>query len=181
MLGRGRASRDAHALDTFEPRRVDFLGVVDEVSPGATILSYFSQALRVGTIVGAQDENQSGPRSQALHGSLAVLCGVADVVARGRHQFGEAPPQNVDDGVGIVHTQSGLSDDGNALRIRHLSALRLVRRTYKLDVAGDLTHRSGHFFVALMSYENDRAAFVAESYGLEMNLGDEGARGVNYL
>src|SRR5207253_3390909 len=99
VFGSGGAGGEGHALDALEPRWVDFGSVINQVGSGSGTLRHFLKAFRVRAVVRTHHQDQVRPLGKDLDGGLAVLGGVADVIARGGDQARKAPPERVDDHV----------------------------------------------------------------------------------
>src|SRR5207248_10484865 len=71
------------------------------------------QAHAVGAVAAAQHDDGVGLGDQLLDRLLAVLGGVADVVARGADDVGEPAAQGVDDALGVVDAEGGPGEVGD--------------------------------------------------------------------
>ena len=179
MFGGGGAGGKGHALHALEPRRVDFGSVVNQVGSGSETLRHFLKAFRVRAVVRTHDQDQVRPLGKDFDSGLAVLGGVADVVARRSDQVRKAPPERVDDHVRVVDAQSRLGDHGDAVGVRDFDLLRLLHRSDQLSSRRNFAHRADDLFMTLVSNQDDGTTFAGEPDRLQVNFGDERARGVD--
>src|SRR5882724_1020738 len=79
-FGCGGARGDRHATVRREPCGIDVLRALDEVRRDALPRAHLAQAVGVGAVAGADDEQEVGLGRERSHRVLTVLRGVADVV-----------------------------------------------------------------------------------------------------
>jgi hypothetical protein len=78
-LGSRGAGRKPHNPNALEPRRVHLAAVCDKVARHPGLFGNFAQAIGVGAVLGANDQNEIGDADKVAHRALPVLRGVADV------------------------------------------------------------------------------------------------------
>ena len=179
MFGSGGAGGEGHALDALEPRWVDFGSVINQVGSGSGTLRHFLKAFRVRAVVRTHHQDQVRPLGKDLDGGLAVLGGVADVIARGGDQARKAPPERVDDHVSVIDTQSRLCDHGDTVGVCDFDPLGLLHGSDQLSSVRDFAHSADDLFMTFVSNKDDGTAFSGEPDRLQVNFGDQRARGVN--
>src|SRR5439155_6125474 len=111
--------------------------------------------------------------AKALAGSLAVLRGVADAVARGPRDLGEPTPEHLDHGAGVVDGEGRLGQVGDLGRIAYLQPLRGLHRVDDHDPRGRLARRPDHLVVILVAHQVDGEAVPGVPDRLRVDLGDE--------
>src|SRR3984957_16401270 len=111
-LRRGGAGGHADDSSVANPFRVDFAAVRDKIAWNSDLVANLSQAIGVGAVAGANDDDDVGDLAQFAHGGLSILCRVADVAHIGTHDVAEAALQCGDDAPRIVDAQCRLRDVG---------------------------------------------------------------------
>ena len=109
----------AMVFDVFQPIGLDVVVAVNEMRLRAEIARHFNQAVGIGTIFRADDQQQISFRSDLLHGYLTIFGGVADILRRRALDVRELLPQGRDDVFGLVETKRGLRKKRDAIRIGH--------------------------------------------------------------
>jgi hypothetical protein len=89
----------------------------------------------------ADDQHEIAVTGDGPDGELAVLGGVADVVAGRVDQRGEALAELVDDGCGLLDRQRGLEQPRDLGRIAYLQARRVAGTADQVRVRGCLASR----------------------------------------
>ena len=120
-----------------------------------------------------------GPGRQLADGLLAVLRGVADVVLGRVGDLGELLPECGDHDVGVVDAQRRLGEIGDLARVGDLEPLDVLGRLDQDHLLGGLAHGADDLVVALVADQDDGVAFAGVLDGLEVDLGDERAGGVD--
>src|SRR5690606_24718953 len=132
-LRRRGAGGQADALPAGQPFGPNVPGPVDQVGGDAGLGGQLAQAVGIGGIDRTNHQHQVALRGQTAHGALAVLRGIADVVAPWTDDVRKALPQGLDDAARVVYGKRGLGDEGDEGRIAHLDALRVLHRLDELD------------------------------------------------
>ena len=115
------------------------------------------------------------------HGYLAVFRGIADVLRVGAGDVREFELERVDDVARFVKAESGLRQIGDAIWIGDLKRLNFG------DIRNDLgdfrcfAESAFDFVVVAMADEHQRIALLGKLDGLDVNLGDQRAGGVDDL
>ncbi len=179
-LRHGCAGRDTDGPGVLEPLLTQLRGHVDAIRRARAVLQPdFNKANGVGRVRGTHDHQHVCARRNGLHGFLAVLGRVTDVV-RGRiHQRGEPFPQATHRFHGFVDAQGGLGDPHDPLRVPHNHVVYFFGGANDLDVFGGLPKRALNFFVSAVTDQDDVVVLVGETHGLPVNLGDQRACRVN--
>ena len=165
-----------------QPGLVDLAGVVDAVGrPGAGLEGDLGQAHRVGGVGRADHDHQVGLRADLLDGELAVLGGVADVVARRVEQVREPLPDGVDGGHRLVDRERRLREPGDLLGVAHDDPGDVVGALHELDVLGSLTGGALDLLVTLVADQQDVVVVAGEALRLVVHLGHQRAGGVDRL
>ena len=108
-LRNGCAGGKPNGFNPFEPFGFDLMGVIHKVTCGRTILQRnLHQTLRVRAILRANNDHQIALGRDCFDCHLAVLGGVANVVARRILQVRELLLEQLHDGHGLVDRQGGL-------------------------------------------------------------------------
>ena len=98
--------------------------------------------------------------------------GVADVVALGTGDFGEARLDGGDDFFGIIDGERGLRDVGKLCRVFDSKLLNVGDGFDKVHVLWALPHGSLDFRVPFVADHDDLAALLAHLADFDVNLGD---------
>ena len=160
---------------SVEPAFVDLRLVVDQMRVHAREAGDFDQAVRVGGVAGADDEQQLDLVQHLLHRPLAVRGRVTDVFALRSMDVRKSALQHVDDLGRLVDRKRGLRDvrDGHVSwkleRFGVGDALDEHRRV------GSLAHRADDLFVTGMSDQDDAPSFCRVAPRLNVHLGHERA------
>ncbi|CAM5319444.1 hypothetical protein SVIOM342S_01019 [Streptomyces violaceorubidus] len=121
-----------------------------------------------------------GLSARLLHRELAVLRGVADVVARRGDEPRELGLERVDGLHRLVDGECGLGEPDHLRRVRGRSTLATSARSVdELDVVGGLAGGADDLLVALVADQQDVVVVVREADGFLVDLGDERAGGVD--
>ena len=114
-FGRRGARCHAHARAAFEPLGAQFVGAVHHVAVDAELARQFGQPVAVGTGGAAHDDHHVDLGRHELHGVLAVLRGVADVLLLRFADCREALAHGSRDRRRVIHRQRGLRHDRELL------------------------------------------------------------------
>src|ERR1022692_2257173 len=177
--GRG-ARRQTYRIDVFQPLRFDRAIVLDEMGLCAQIAGDFDQAIGVGAVVGADNQEKVTFAGDILYRGLPVLRGIANVLRVRPLDIGEPLPERRDDVAGFVETQRGLRQISDAVGIGNLQVFHVLRRVHHLGHVGRFAKRANDFIVVAMADEDERIAFPSKLDGFNMDLGDQRAGGINH-
>ena len=133
------------------------------------------QAHRVRGVPRADDDHDVDPRRDRLDRALAVLGGVADVVAGRVGQVREALAQQPHRLQGLVHAQRRLADPHDLLRVAHLDPVHLVGPVDHLDALGGLALGPLDLLVAGVADQDDVVVVLGEADRLLVDLGHQRA------
>ena len=86
---------------------------------GAQIPCYFDQAVRVGTVVGTNHQQQVSVGGNFLYCNLTILSGIADILGGRSFDIWEALAKRSDDVFGFIQAQGSLSEISDSIRIGH--------------------------------------------------------------
>ena len=177
-----RTRGDADARHAVQPRLVDLGGPVDPVRGGRAVLEGdLHQPHRVRRVRRAHDDDQVGLRRDLLHRHLAVLRGVADVVARRVLQRREPLAQPAHRLHRLVDAERGLGEPDHLVGVAHRHRVDRVRAVDELHVVGRLARRALDLLVARVADQQDVVVGGGEPDGLLVHLGDQRAGGVDRL
>jgi hypothetical protein len=112
-LRRRSARGDADDLRVAEPIRLNLAAVGDQVARRAGFLAYLAQAVGIGTVLGANHQDNVDKRTKFTHRRLPVLGRVANVARLRSDNIGEALVQRGDDAARVVDTERRLRDIGD--------------------------------------------------------------------
>src|SRR5690606_17884306 len=101
----------ADALPAGQPFVPNVPGPRDQVGGDAGLGGQLAQAVGIGGIDRTNHQHQVALRGQTAHGVLAVLRGIADVVAPWTDDVRKALPQGLDDAARVVYGKRGLGDE----------------------------------------------------------------------
>ena len=142
---------------------------------------HLHEAHGVGGIRASNHDDQVGVAGDLLDGELAVLSGVADVVAGRIHQQGKLCPQPVDGLQRFIDTEGGLAQPGHTGRISQFEVGDLVGRFHHCDVVRRLARGAFDLFMTRVPDEQNVQSLAGESLGLLVHLRDQRAGGVDHL
>ena len=135
----------------------------------AFTLGHFAQAVRIRARRRSYHEHHvDGRARKGLHGRLAVLRRVADVLAARLENVGEALLQGGDRHGAVVGAD-------RRLFVFKLQGLHVFGTFHENDAVVDLAHRPFDFGVACVADHDDGAPFLAHAADFAVNLGDERA------
>ena len=177
-FGSRRSAREPDHVGAVEPGRIDLGLVVDEVGGRSEIARDLGQAVGVRRVVRTDDEHDVGAARHLLDRILAVLGRVADVLSGRPLDRGEPFAEGLDDLVGLVDRQRGLRQVGQVVGVGHLHRSRLLDGLDQDRPSGRLARGPDDLLVPGVPDQHDRPASVGEPPGLEVDLGDERAGGV---
>src|SRR3974390_1164205 len=180
LWGRGSRS-NAHTPDALEPGGINFRFIIDEVRAGSGALNHLLEAPGIRTVVRSQDDHDVRLLGQNLGRGLAVLRGVANVVASGRSQVGKTPLQDVYNLVGVIHSEGRLGGHSDPLWIPYLDPFRLVHASHHLDVIRSLARGALYLFVSLVTHQDNGTTLPRKTDGFQMHLGHQGTGRVDNL
>ncbi|SIC06646.1 Uncharacterised protein [Mycobacteroides abscessus subsp. abscessus] len=180
---RHRSTRgDADRGHSLEPRRIDVLGVVDQVGrPRPRIQGDLHQPHRVRRVTRTDDNHQLAFRGHRLHRDLAVLGGVADVVTGRVLQRRKALTQALHRLHGLVDAQRRLGQPNDLVLVTHRDVVHRVGAVDQLYVVGRLTGGADDFLMAFVADEQNVEVVTREALGFLVHLGDQRAGGVDGL
>ena len=116
-----------------------------------------------------------------LDRDLAVLGGVADVVAGRVLQFGETFAQPLHGLHGLVDRQRGLRQPDHLVLVADGDVVDRARAVDELHVVGRLAGGADDLFVAFVTDQQDVVVVAGEPLGLVVHLGDQRAGRVDHL
>ena len=177
LLGHGRPARDADRLDAVEPLLPDLARVVDAVGGlGAVLERDLDEPHAVRAVRRADDDHEVGVLRDLLDRDLAVLGGVADVVA-GRILQLAGTARAVD-----ARSPWSRRPRGSSARARPPCRGRAPRCVgtssglpTRVTCVGRLARRALDLFVALVADEQDLEVVAREADGLAVHLGHQRA------
>ena len=117
-FGGGRAGGYADFVFAFEPFALQVAGVVDHIGIDAALGGDFAQAVAVGRVGRADDDDDVAFFCQFFDGGLSVGRGVADVFFVRVADVGETGVQRGDDVFGFIDGQGSLADVGESMLLR---------------------------------------------------------------
>lgn len=168
---------DTHDGSLLQPAGINFRFVVDDVSGHTGRQRDFAQSLGVGAVVRADDEHKINELTELFHGILPILSSIADVIFWRRLKSRKSPTKDIHDVSCIIETERRLREIDDLFGGFHLYALGI------LDGADELhrrfTHRAFDFLMTRMPDEDQRIAVSGESNSFQVNLGHQGAGGIN--
>ena len=165
-----------------QPGLVDLAGVVDAVRRlGPGLEGDLGQPHGVRGVGRADHDHQVGTLADLLDRELAVLGGVADVVAGRVEQLREALPDRVDGRHRLVDRQRGLGEPGHLGRVAHDDAGHVGGALHELDVLGGLAGGALDLLVALVADQQDVVVVAGEAARLVVHLGHQRAGRVDRL
>ena len=118
-------------------------------------------------------DHQVGALGDLLDGELAVLGGVADVVARRVEQLGEALPDRGHRLEGLVDRERGLREPGDLGRVADHDRGDVGGTLHELDVLRRLARGALDLLVPLVADEQDVVVGLGEPLGLVVDLGHQ--------
>jgi hypothetical protein len=177
-VGRRSASRQAHTGASFKPLGLQFIRVVHHMAGRAQLERHFAQAVAVGAGRAADHDHDVHLRAQQLHGVLAVLGGVADVLLLGLAHLGKPRLHCRQDAGRVVHRQGGLGDHGQQSGLFRLHAGHVLDVLDQMDALAELAHGALHLGVPLVADHEELVAFLVQFGHLHVHLGHQGAGGV---
>ena len=119
--------------------------------------------------------------ASSLTDGLAVGRGVTDVVGARTDDLRELRLQRDDDLARLVDRKRGLRDEGELVGVGDLERRDVVDGLDEDHRVGRLAHRAFDLFVAGVADQDDLVAVGRELLGLDVDLGDQRAGGVDRL
>ena len=157
---------------------------VDQVAGHAGTVGQLAQAVGVGAGARAHHQQHVALLQQLLDRILAVLRGIADVLAPRRRQLREAPAQRRDDFRGVIDRERRLGDERQALRVAHLQLRHVGGALHQVDAPArrriEASHGAFDLRVPRVADEDDVAAFARVALHFHVHLGHQRAGGVEY-
>ncbi len=144
-------------------------------------LGDLDEALRVGRVLRAHDENDVTLARQGSDRVLSVLRRVADVVGCGACQQRKALAQAFDDAVSLIDCQRRLRQVGDPRRVVDGDTRDLLRRGDHLDALGRLAEGSVDLLVALVPDQDDVEALAGKPPRLRVDLCHEWTGRVDHV
>ena len=180
-LRRRSPGGDADRADAVDGAPVDVGGALDELRIGAAgAAADLDQPAGVRRVRRADHQQRVDVRRHRLDRLLPVRGGVADVFLVRPDDRREAVAQRRDDLGRVVDAERRLGDEGEPLGIADLKGGDVLRRLDQEDLARrKLAHRALGFGVAGMADHHHLAPLLGVARGLDMDLGDERAGGVD--
>ena len=142
---------------------------------------HLDQPDRIRRVAGPDDDHQIAFRGHRLDRALAVLGGVADVVAGRVLQSREPLPQLGDGLQRLVDAEGGLRQPDDFALVAHGHAVDTLGAVDQLDVIGRLAGGADDLFVALVPDQQDVVVLPGEPLGLVVHLGHQRAGRVDHL
>jgi hypothetical protein len=127
----------------------------------------------------ADDQHEIAVTGDCPDGQLAVLGGVADVVAGRVEQPGEALAELADDGCGLLDRQRGLGQPRDLGGVADLKMRHVAWTADQVQVRGCLAGRSDDLVVSGLADEHNVVIAGGEAPGLVMHLSDQRTGGVD--
>ncbi len=176
------ARRYAHGQFAGEPLRAQVLGPVDQIARHPGTIGELAQPVGVGTAARAHDQEDIALPEELFHSVLAVLGGVADVLAPRRRELRESPPQRRHHFRRVIHRQRGLGHEGEAVWIADRERVDVGTGLDQVDAPAEAgieaPHRALNFRVPRMPDEDDVAPLTGVALHLHVHLGHQGTRGI---
>jgi len=111
---------------------------------------------------------------------MAILGGVANVIAGGADDFGKTLAKTAYDFLRVIQAEGCLREKGELIWIFDLQRVHSGDRIDNEGSVGSFAGGANDFLVILVADQNDGALFTGKLEGLEMNFGDQRAGGINY-
>ena len=172
-LRRGGAGRHSDHSGVAHPFRVDFAAVGDKVARNPDLVANLAQPVGVGAVAGAHDDDDVGDLAQLAHGSLSILCRVADVANIRTHDVAEAAMQRGDHTARIVNAQRRLGNVGDRRLCVDRKLFDVLLVFDEVHGAINLPERPFDFRMPVMANEHQDAALSDVSSPLIVHLGDQ--------
>ena len=177
----GCAGGYADFVFAFEPFALQVAGIVNHIGIDAALGGDFAQAVAVGRVGRADDDDDVAFFRQFFNGGLAVGRGVADVFFVGIADVGETGVQRGDDVFGFIDGQGGLADVGEFVGVFDLQPGDVFNGFDQQHPAGrKLSHGAFDFDVAFVSDHDDFAILRVEAGDFFVDFGHERAGGIKY-
>ena len=112
-----RPGCERNGLHAFDPFRLNIFAAVYQMRSCPEIARYFNQSIGIRTVLRADDQQQFGVRRDVLNRHLSILSCIADILRVGPFNVGELAAQGFDDVFGLVETECGLGEIGDAVWI----------------------------------------------------------------
>ena len=139
---------------------------------------YFHQSLGVGGVLGTHHDHQLHLRRDCLDGDLAVLGGIADVIARRILDIRELLTEHADGIHGLVHGQGGLGEPDQLGALGELQGVHIGLSIDQVDHVWGLARGAFHFLVSVVADQHDLVALTRKADDLMVHLGDQRAGGI---
>ena len=175
---RGSGSQ-SNALDAFEPGRVDIGGRIDEFGFDAAALSNFDKAVGIGTVLRADNQNKIDILRNLFDCFLAILGGVANVIAFRADNFRELLAEAGDDFLRIVKAKRSLCQKGEFFWVVHFELVHGLDRIDHDCAVGRFAGSANDFLVVFVSDQDDGAILARKFERFEVNFRHQRARGVD--
>ena len=179
-LRRRSAGGDADRLRAVEPFRLHFAAVGDEIAGRAGLVADLAQPVGIGTVLGADHQNNVHQRREFAHRGLAVLRGVADVARFRADDVGKPAMQRGDDAARVVDAQRRLRHVGDRRIVGNIERVDVVLGLHQCHRLGNLAHRAFDLRMAGVADQNEPAALRDIALALIVHLGDQRAGGVEH-
>jgi len=177
----GSASSQAYAFYAIEPRGINVRSRINQFGFDAAALGDFDEAIGIGTVLRANNEDQIHVLCDLFDGFLTILRGVADVVALGADDFGEFLAEAGDDFLRVVKAQGRLREEREFFGIGNFEGVYGFDGIHNDGAVGSFAGCADDFLMILVSDQDDGAILAGEFQCLKMDFGDEWAGGVNNL
>ena len=132
-----------------------------------------AQPIGIGTVLGANHQDNVHELREFADRGLPVLRGVTDVARLRTDDVGKSAMQRCDDAAGIVDAERRLRDVGDRRVVRQIERSDVVLGLHQSDRLGDLTHRSFDLGMPGMADENEPAPLRHVALALIVDLGDQ--------
>ncbi len=175
----GGAGAYAHAFKAFGPFGVDIRGLGDEEASDAKLCGDLDKPIAVRRGGSADDQDELGASGEFLDGVLTVLGRVADIIPARQFDPGEARLQGIHDLPGVVNGKRRLGHAAKAFRVADLEGCDILGLFHQVHCTWSLAHGALDFDVAGVADHDHLEILPAHAMNLPVNLGDQGAGGVD--
>ena len=145
----------------------------------AAVPGHFRQPPAVGAVPAADHQHNIGRLRQGADGPLPVLRGVADVDLVRRGDLRKTLPQPPDRSRGVVQGKRRLREIGQLLRVGDLQTIDVLGAFDQPHRPGGFPHHPHDLVVPGVADQDDRVPRLGETDRLAVDLGDQGAGGVD--
>jgi hypothetical protein len=179
VFRRRGAGGDEDGVYAVKPVVIDLRDIIDEMAAHAAVLGDFNEALGIGAVLAADNQDHIAMLGELLDGGLAVGGGVADVFFLGAVNIGIFDAQGGDDGGGIIQRKSGLCEVGDLVVNGDGKALHVFDGFDNRDVIRGFAKGADDFVMVFMAYEDDGIELLRKADGFHVDFGDQRAGGID--